>query len=164
MPLDLDNLLRKATSHVSDCSKVSVKWLIRDKSPEYFENLSDEVLEPILKDNGGHSDNPINSNLKGVFFMAADKINCNSVFGSKRYCININDIIKDGYNMYFSDFYCLARTGPHYIQIVVAPHNSDASRQCEDCDKNKNKNKKNKNTFIFKITMYNIRFTNIHNI
>ena len=49
----------------------------------------------------------------------------------------------------------------YHILTVVRESRANKSMTVAVLHKNKNKNK---NTFIFEITMYTIRFTNIHNI
>ena len=88
-------------------------------------------MQPITKDRGGHTDNPINNDVKGLFFMVCYAKSARSVFGPKRFLMSTYELIS-GCNLYFSDFYCLKVGKPHYVQIVVTIPNSDVDHKCRN--------------------------------
>ena len=128
---DIDVLYENASRYMSSLSKEKVNWLHRDKSPSYFNALRNSTMTPRLKDQGGHRKNPINGNLMGVFFAAKQNLNDISIYGTKRYYVPIKDIITKSCNMYFTDFYCFNKKGPHYTILVVTQKNSQDDRKCQ---------------------------------
>ena len=84
----IDVLYANAKLYANQFTQEDVKWLKREPK-KYFGKLKHNILTPILKDRGGHRQNPINDRVKGVFFMVAKDLEDVSFFGSIRYCVEI---------------------------------------------------------------------------
>ena len=63
--------------------------------------------------------------------MGRPSLSDTSMFGSKRFCIQMSDLITDNCDMFFSDFYCMRIGRPHYIQLVIAPKYTNSHRRCQ---------------------------------
>ena len=130
----LSDLLNKATEFVHDnCTANHTNFLCRDQSVGYYESITvshNGIMKPVIKDGGGHPDNPINNTLSGLFFMVRYSEDERTVFGPRRFILPTRQLIEQC-NMYFSDFYCLSLGRPHYVQIVLARPYTHADVTCQ---------------------------------
>ena len=131
--LDLPNLRRKAEDFVAlYCSPTQTNYLCRDQSIAYYKDIMSNhngIMKPVIKDGGGHPENPINNTVSGLFFMVKYSENERSVFGPCRFILPTGQLIQRCH-MYFSDFYCLHIGKPHYVQIVLARPYTHADATC----------------------------------
>ena len=139
------------TSRIIKVYKNEVDCLVRDKTITYFEESSKISKNSDLmrmkhtqKDASGHSFNPINRKLYGMFFMVRTsyQMEClnKSYFGNKRFIGSPLEMLRDK-NLYFADFYCMKRRysgdtplnkRTHYVQLVVTRPGSPADRACTE--------------------------------
>lgn len=116
-------------------------WLYRNKSPNYFDEIFTErggIMEVITKDNSGDPGSPINSRIRGLFFLAnVDRQSDTgrpipvSPFGSTRVLIPAVELVNPSVNIYFVDFYCMkAENAYHYVTLVIARPGSEVDAFC----------------------------------
>ena len=117
---ELRKLLTVAKNHYSSSGSVLCKYLYRNKSSAYFEDIinnRDFMMTPYMKDNGGDRYNPINRKLHGLFFYVSVKEGSAfgelpnfSYFGDTRFLAPVELLIdRSEMNLYFSDFFCLEK-------------------------------------------------------
>lgn len=135
-------LQKKCDEHVLNDSRMSkVNWVYRNKSDEYFQRILDGngVMKPILKDNAGDPNCPINEKVKGIWLSATlypwdsdnpEALPSNSPFGNTRIQIPVERMIDKFKHLYFSDFYCLKKNGYHYISLVLTEPDSESDKFC----------------------------------
>lgn len=139
---DLKLLLDKAKlvkEHIVDTYTISMKckWLYRDKSTKYFNDLKtndSNVMKVYDKDANGDPAAAIHGQLKGLFFSANVNFETGQPqtlarFGNVRVKIPLKEILTENTNMYFGDFYCLNIT--HLVTIVVTRSGSEADEFCK---------------------------------
>ena len=131
--INLPNLERKAEEFVAiHCIQTQTNYLCRDQPKTYFEDVManhNGIMKPVIKDGGGHPNNPINNKLSGLFFMVRYSEDESTVFGPRRFILPTRQLIEQC-NIYFSDFYCLRLGRPHYVQIVLARPYTPADVTC----------------------------------
>ena len=107
------------------------KLLYRNRTSWEFEKIKaygGNVMYTSLKDASGDERSPINGKLKGLSFCPnVDAYTLEpptmSPFGNTRLSIHFRELL-DTCNLYFTDFYCMKATGPHYITLVAAEKDS----------------------------------------
>uniref|UniRef100_A0A914C799 Phytanoyl-CoA hydroxylase-interacting protein-like C-terminal domain-containing protein n=1 Tax=Acrobeloides nanus TaxID=290746 RepID=A0A914C799_9BILA len=138
---EISQYYEKAKAYI-DTHSVSLhtfEFLHRWKTSEYFEKfkLKEAKIMPCqLKDDTGHSGNPIIGTLKGIWFIANKNYN-----GTEKEVSPYEE-----HNIYFSDFYCktswkVIKNGEkknfvkkdddereHYVVLVVTKKNSSADK------------------------------------
>lgn len=144
-------------------------WLYRNKSPDYFDEIfagRGGIMEVIPKDNNGDPGSPINSRMRGLFFLASvDRQSNNgqpipvSPFGSTRVCIPAAELVNPSVNIYFADFYCMkADNAYHYVTLVIARPGSEVDAFCV---KRLFKLDLNTNPFLFRYGSGELRVTSM---
>jgi len=90
------------------------------------------LMKVYIKDDSGDKGSPINGRINGLFFMA-NNINgeppATSQFGSWRFQVPAEMLLKTVPNMYFSDFYCM-KGRDHYITLIATRPGSEADQFC----------------------------------
>ena len=107
------------------------KLLYRNRTSWEFEKIKaygGNVMYASSKDASGDERSPINGKLKGLSFCPnVDAYTLEpptmSPFGNTRLSIPFRELL-DTCNLYFTDFYCMKATGPHYITLVAAEKDS----------------------------------------
>ncbi|XP_067674808.1 phytanoyl-CoA hydroxylase-interacting protein-like [Haliotis asinina] len=133
----LRELLGKADEHCDGADSVRVVELYRNKPSSYFRGIrrhNGNIMEPILKDDGGDPFCPINGRLEGLFFgvtLFDGDLPATSPFGNTRVTIPLDEVFDDSANIYFADFYCKPpRRRIHYVTLVLTEAGSRADRFC----------------------------------
>ena len=135
---DLHDLLKKASRFVqNNCTTHLSKWLFHDLMPVDKNTLHQHIgednrvtLTPKLKDVTGHRNNPTNSTLKGVLLTIHTDLEVPTGFDPHHVLVPMAQLFAG--NFYFSDFYCMNVGRPHYVQLIVAPKDSEADRFCKE--------------------------------
>ena len=94
--------------------KLPVDYAYRNKSYDYFENISKNrknIMEVYIKDNNGDPCCPINDKIDGLFFGVRPEPNTLviptvSPFGSRRIVLPIEKLVTSNTGLYFADFWC----------------------------------------------------------
>ncbi|ESO08822.1 hypothetical protein HELRODRAFT_151477, partial [Helobdella robusta] len=138
----MNELLKKAKATYSIYNMVLCKYLYRNKSKEYFEDIINNKnfqMVPYMKDCGGDKYNPINDKLPGLFFYASVEPDSRTgqpqsftYFGNTRFLVPVETMIDNlnVMNLYFSDFFCLQNPRYHYTTLVLTRSQSSADNFC----------------------------------
>ena len=133
---DVTRLHQLALAHVSDSRASPCRWLYRNKTLEYFEEIIYSRTGVMTIYPKGHSGDPasqINGRLEGLFFLASvNSIGLpiwNSQFGSSRLLAPAEVLMSRTGNLYFADFYCL-KGMYHYVILVMTKPGSYADYFC----------------------------------
>ena len=136
--IEMMDLMDKAEEFVQEYNEGYVsrtRYLCRNKDSKYFKKImkGDGIMDKSLKDESGHAGCPINGKLSGIWFNAnADEDGDPfpySPFGTERLQVPAYDLLRKCI-LYFANFYCLRRDGPHYITIVASKPGSDSDYYC----------------------------------
>ena len=90
------------------------------------------------KYNHGDPRNPINGQIKGIFFNPSvdymtDQPPADSIYGTTRIKIATSKMVQRASRLYFSDFYCVSsKLRPHYVQLVMTQTATAADQLCQD--------------------------------
>lgn len=134
---DLQALYNKAVQFTGQLSMTPCNWLYRNRWKKYFGEIMNKrggVMEVYDKDNSGDQASPINSRLKGLFFMAKNVNGLpprDSPFGEIRLQVPPEVLLNAEPNLYFTDFYCM-RSSMHYVTLVMTRPDSAADRFCRN--------------------------------
>ena len=140
---EISILNRLAEAYIMKCFKGNqptfyfCQELYRTEPPSYFKDIENNhynVMKPYLKDSNGDKLSPINGRIKGLFFSAnvnyrTGKPPTSSPYGSKRFLVLADIIVRQDTRLYFADFYCRSRL-IHHVTLVATKYGSDAHRFC----------------------------------
>ena len=133
---DMERLLEKAYDYGN--WTMSCKYIYRDKYDDYWDNIINGTLPAYPKDDNGDPKNPLKGikDVKGIFFSTkvwSGQPRTPALFGDRRLVVPFEDLYNDEFNVYFNDFYCMTKGGPHYVTLIICAPDSKEDNICAGC-------------------------------